>query len=125
MPEGQFSGVRKTYNYISDSGSVIALSLDATLGDLSENGLSEANNDNLGNNKPLRFKPRGVYWQGTLNNATKRKFIICAANATIYRADRSQALTIDGVAGKTTGRRGEVLTYPSVTSDATESDASL
>ena len=113
MPEGQFTGPRKVYEYTMDSGTSIQLALDETNGSLTGTGLTLAGATSTAGFAPPRFKPRGVYWQGDLNGSIKRKFITCNAGAALYNQNVSQALEIDGVPGKTTGRRGEKLSWSS------------
>lgn len=110
MPEGQFSGPRAAYEYTSDNGSTYLLTLDQTLGGLMGTGLTAATSGSTAVSAPRRFKPRVVFWQGVLNGNQVRKEIVCDADGTLY-TDTSQALTVDGVAGSTTGRRGEKLTF--------------
>ena len=110
MPEGQFSGQRAAYEYVSDDGSKYLLTLDVTLGGIGATGLTAASSGSTAVAKPDRFTPRVVFWQGILNGRTVRKELVCDADGTIY-TNNSQALTIDGVAGTTTGRRGEKLTF--------------
>lgn len=123
MPEGQFTGERKTYLYTPDSGdNTYLITTDATLGDLAGAGLTEATTANVGTAQPApkRFKPRVVFWQAELNGNRVRKAVICGTvDATLYDSDSPQALTIDGVAGSTTGRRGERLSFLSVSAAAT------
>ena len=114
--EGQFLGNRVTYNYQMEDGTEIQLVLDETLGSLPGADLVPATTGDGSVPKPLRFKPRGVYWQGELGGKTKRKFVPCNPTSTLYLSNVSQELTIDGVAGKTTGRRGETLSFPSLVS---------
>lgn len=114
MPEGQFSGSRTTYEYISDAGTTYLLKLDTTLGGLAGTGLTVATTGTAGVNKPLNFKPRVVYWQGVLNGNVVRKSLVCSASSTLYESNVPVALTIDGVAGSTTGRRGEQLSFASL-----------
>lgn len=116
MPEGQFSGSRAPFLYTSDSGEVIVLLKDVTLATLPGTGLIAATTGNIGNAtpKPSRFETRGVYWQGVLAGNVVRKFITCNANGTLYLGNVPQALTIDGVAGSTTGRMGERQSFLSV-----------
>lgn len=114
MPEGQYSGQRKSYIYESDAGKKYILLLDSTLASLANTGLVEATTENAATATPApkRFKPRVVFWQGTLNNRTVRKALVCGdVTATLYAKDTSQDVTIDGVAGSTTGRRGEKLSF--------------
>lgn len=115
MPEGQFTGARKSYIYVADSDENYIISTDATLGDLAGTGLVAANSTNAAglSDPPGRFKPRGVHWQGVLGGRIVRKFIITNTGdtATLYSAGGVTALTIDGVPGNTTGHRGETQSY--------------
>lgn len=114
MPEGQYTGQRQSYIYESDAGEAYILLLDATLAGLAGTGLVAATAANAAGASPTpkRFRPRGVYWQGTLDGRVVRKRIICGTTeSTLYQSDVSQSLTIDGVAGSTTGRTGEQLTF--------------
>lgn len=123
MPEGQFTGERKTYIYRTDNNEKkYLITTDATLGDLTGTGLVAATTANSTDASPTPkgFKPRVVYWQGELDDVVKRKKLICGTTAaTYYNSDVSQSITVDGVAGSTTGRRGERLTFPNLeTADA-------
>jgi len=122
MAEGQYTGQRKAYLYTPDSGdNVYLISTDVTLATLAGTGLVEATTANIANARPApkRFKPRVVFWQGTLNGRTVRKAIICGTTgAALYDKDSPQAVTIDGVAGSTTGRRGEKLSFLNLTAGA-------
>lgn len=112
MPEGQFSGIRKSYEYTSDLGIKYLLTLDETLGSIAGTGLTEATTETTADNAPGRFEPRVVYWQGTLGTRTVRKQIVCGtSDGTLYNSNKSQALTIDGTAGVTTGRKGEKISF--------------
>lgn len=115
MPEGQFTGSRAKYEYTADDERIYILTLDETLGDIAGAGLTKvgAGGASAGaQSKPSRFEPRGVYWQATATGFEgRRKFLTCASDSALYTATAGQALTIDGVAGVTTGRRGEQLTY--------------
>lgn len=110
MPEGQFSGARAGYEYINDEGTTYLLTLDETLGGIAGAGLSAATSASTAGGAPSRFTPRVVFWQGTLSGRTVRKSIVCNADGALY-TDTSQSLTVDGVAGVTTGRRGEKITF--------------
>lgn len=112
MPEGQYTGSRKSYTYTSDDGQKYRLVLDSTLAEVAGVNLPPSTQTDGGFPKPIRFKPRGVYWQGELDGTTRRKFLVCNLPSTLYGASISTELTIDGVAGKTTGRRGEKLSFP-------------
>lgn len=114
MPYGQFTGPRAKYVYTNDIGEQIILRLDST-NVIPTSGLLTYDPavNTTANPKPLGFKPRGVYWQGTATGfETRRKFLIAGiATAGIYASDVPVAITIDAVTGVTTGRRGEVLSY--------------
>lgn len=115
MPEGQFTGKRSKYVYTDDRGEQVILKIDETLViptsalityDPAVNTTAES--------KPAGFKPRGVYWQVTAPGTLlgRRKFLVAGTPlAGIYASNVPQAFNIDGVAGITTGRRGEVLSY--------------
>ena len=122
MAEGQFSGKRSAYLYNSDTGQQYLIRTDDTLAALAGTGLVAATTGNsaAAQNPPKRFKPRGVHWQGTLNGRIVRKFIITNAGntATLYTGGIVINVTIDGVSGSTTGRRGEVQSYVSLPSPA-------
>lgn len=112
MPEGQFQGDRAKYVYVSDDGRSYRLNLDVTLATLAGTGLVADTETSGATNKPTNFKPRVVFWQGTLNQLLRRKELICGTNdAPLFASPTSQLLTVDGVVGVITGRRGETLTY--------------
>lgn len=111
MPEGQFSGSRSTYEYLSDGGVSYLIQLDDTLASLAGTGLVAAVAGTTSPTAPKRFSPRVVFWEGTLNGNVVRKQIVCAPTGTLYQSNVSQSLTVDGVAGVTTGRRGERLSF--------------
>lgn len=109
-------GPKAKYVYTDDQGVPILITRDETLGDLPNTGLvafDPANPPAGIQPAPKRFDFRGVYWQGTdVGFEDARKFIICGTNAaTLYASNSAQALTIDGVAGLTTGRKGEQLSF--------------
>lgn len=120
MAEGQFLGKRGYFLYGADNGSAYVIQTDDTLGRLPGTGLVPATDANVGDasSPPKRFKLRGVHWQGTLNNRIVRKFIVCNSNenGALYRAPFSVGVTIDGVPGVTTGRRGEVQSFANLPS---------
>lgn len=114
MAEGQFTGARQNYIYEADGDSKYIITTDATLGDLAGTGLVVATSGNVAGASPApkRFEPRVVFWQGENGGRIVRKELICGTTeATLYNNDVSQALTIDGVAGFTTGRKGEKLSF--------------
>lgn len=114
MPVGQFTGTRGKYVYTTDTDDEYILELDTTLAALSTT-LTAFDPASPGDATPApkRFTPRGVHWQGTAAGfERKRKFIVCGqTDDTLYDSSTSQTLTIDGAAGKTTGRKGEKLTF--------------
>lgn len=113
MPEGQFLGKKGSYIYTADSGALYVLRRDQTLATLPGVDLPPAtvNSDNL-QATPQGIKYRGVYWQSELNGRLVRKFIICGSVlSTLYEKDVSTDLTIDGVAGYTTGKKGEAVSF--------------
>lgn len=114
MPIGQFTGSRQTYIYVADDNNSYLLTMDETLGSIDGSGNTVATvaNSADASNRPVRFEPRGVHWQATAAPIGARKFIVCGDRTDdLYTAETSQAVTIDGVAGVTTGRRGEQFTY--------------
>lgn len=114
MPVGQFTGTRGKYVYTSDAGDDYILELDDTLAALSSTLTAfDPANPGTATPAPRRFSPRGVYWQGTASGFEgKRKFVVCGDTSdTLYNTSLRQALSIDGAAGTTTGRRGEKLTF--------------
>lgn len=115
MPEGQFTGDRATYNYTMDNGTEIQLVLDSTLASVTNTGLTLASSGDGSISKPTRFEPRGVFWQGELGGKVKRKFIVCDNDSTLFASNTAQEITIDGVAGQTTGRKGEKISFPKLT----------
>ncbi len=54
---------------------------------------------------PKKIKPRVVYWQGALDGRVVRKALVCNTDGALYNST-STDITIDGVPGSTTGRRG-------------------
>ena len=113
MPEGQFTGQRGQYLYTSDSDDIYIITTDKTLGDLAVCGLTPATQANAANASPApkRFKPRVSFWQGTLNGRVVRKALVCNVTSDLNEDTTPRAVTIDGVAGSTTGRRGEKMSF--------------
>lgn len=114
MPEGQFLGDRVRAVYTDDAGENYLLTIDSTLV-VTNSGLV-LYDPGLGTEvcaSPANFDPRGVWWQATATGFEgKRKFLICGTNdAALYASNAPFDLTIDGVAGTTTGRRGEQLSF--------------
>lgn len=109
MAEGQFLGQKATYIYVTDSNDEYVITRDNDLSLASITGLvlyteGAPDLDTL----PRGIKPRGVHWVAVVNNRFVRKFLICGTqDATLYLLKGSAPVTIDGVKGFTTGRRGE------------------
>jgi hypothetical protein len=60
--------------------------------------------------RPIKFKLRGIHWQANTGGA--RKFLVAGTNdSELYVTAGSTAITVDGVAGTTTGRRGEKSSF--------------
>lgn len=113
MPEGQFLGKKGSYIYTADSGALYVLQRDQTLATVTGADLPPAtvNSDNL-TATPRGLKYRGVFWQAELNGRIVRKFIICGSVLSpLYEKDVSSPLTIDGVEGSTTGKKGEAVSF--------------
>lgn len=114
MADSQFLGAKGDFIYIDDTGQKIKLKRDLDLA-IANTGLAAfdpvTDTDAIG--KPLGFKPRGVWWESTANGFEgRRKFLICGTTAAaLYDSSVPVVQEIAGVAGVTTGRRGESLRY--------------
>jgi hypothetical protein len=112
-------GPKKKYKYTMDDGTVIKLRLDQTYGDLAACGLTPVTTADNAINKPSNFKPRVVFWQATAvpesDNepavGSVRRMLVCAPDSSAYTSVDNFSITIDGVAGQTTGRRGETISF--------------
>lgn len=118
MPEGQYTGRRGNYEYTSDDGTEYLINTDRTLGAIPNTDLQLATQGTNAVNPPKRFYPRVVFWQGELNGRIVRKKIVCDNTSSLYQKNKSERLTIDGVEGFTTGRRGEKFSYLKLNQDA-------
>jgi hypothetical protein len=112
MP-GNTLGSRGTYTYTDDFDSEYLYTTDVDLA--TAVGATPATNAELPS-LPSRFRPRGVYWEA---DTGERKFIIVPNIASSAWADASQTVTIDGLQGKTSGRRGERQSYLRLTAAPT------
>lgn len=115
MPEGQFTGSRSKYVYTGDGGESYILTLDDSLV-VAGSGLVPYDPAAPPANScpaPRRFTPRGVFWQGTAAGFVgKRKYLVAGtAGSALYASSTPAEITIDGVLGITTGRKGEKLTF--------------
>lgn len=111
MAEGQELGPKATYIYTTDSNDQYVITRDNDLSLPSITGLvlyteGAPDLDTL----PRGLKPRGVHWVGVgESNRFIRKFLICGTqDATLYLLKGSAPVTIDGIRGFTTGKRGEM-----------------
>ena len=112
MPlDGQRLGKKDRYTYTADDGQKFALKLDITLATAGAQGLASTTTADGTTNKPTNFTPRGVHWQAIVDGAPVRKFLVCNADSALYTATTQTEVTVDGLVGRTTGRRGEKLTY--------------
>ena len=113
MGVGQYLGPKSKVVYTADSGEKYLLTRDD---DLCGTALPKVDLPKYTDQEdvgfaPPRFKPRGCYWKADAA-PFYRKFLICGTvTAEAYDATAPVAMTIDGIAGKTTGVRGERVTY--------------
>lgn len=107
MPEsGNLLGERRYYLYTDDIGTAYKFQTDQTLGDAAGNTLNDTNPD-----LPRRFQPRGVYVEDAEGN---RKFLVVGSRTNgVYASNASQDVPIDGITFKTTGRKGEKVSFGS------------
>lgn len=101
----------KTAQYTDDNGTkrVVVITDRQAAMTATEHGLVPV--DNTEEALPDRFEPRGVYAYDSTDRS-KRVFITCNTGGTLYN-DNSSTFTFDGGSWKTTGRRGEDLTFVS------------
>lgn len=110
MGLGQYLGTRTAYVYTSDNETEYVVRLDDTLATLSGTGFTDFTTASTATAKPAGLTMRYVLWQSS--DGVYRKKIHCGQNdAALFANDTSTALTIDGIAGFTTGRVGEKMTY--------------
>lgn len=100
-------GPRGRYEYESDTGQVYTVETDV---DLAAAAGLVAVSDPEPEGLPRRFKPRVVFVQATIGGKIARKDLIVNADSPLF-TDSRQAVTIDGTAGVTTGRRGEARSF--------------
>jgi len=107
---GNSLGPRKPYVYTTDDGKTTILLLDETIASLTGTGLVPYTNQTPDLPATYRFTPRIVYWEA--DDKSIRKRVTCGTvSAAIYAKTVSTALTIDGTAGRITGRVGEKLSF--------------
>lgn len=111
MPEGQYVGPKASYIYTSDNGTQFAMYRDTDLVLGGATGLEPyTETASFAFPLPRGLKPRGVYWLGYIGSRPVRKFLICGSlDAPLYITDSSTSLTIDGIPGAITGKKGESL----------------
>lgn len=109
--EGTFKKPPVPYKYTMDDGTDIIICLDETVASAAGNGLVKQTTASTLGGAPLRFQPRVVFWKGILDGKPRRKEIVCQADSTLFKKKGSSTLTIDGVSGVTTGRRGEKQSF--------------
>lgn len=104
-------GPRSYYTYTSDSGTEYSLLVDDTSATIPGTGLVLETSGSTSSPAPRRFKPRGVFWESNTIGLSG-KFIICGTiSGALYSTDSSTTVTVDGEAGRTTGRKGEKVSY--------------
>lgn len=121
MGLGQFVGSKRRVRYTSDDGENYSILRDETLADVPNVDLPEidpgGNPAITGGTAPKGLKFRGVWWQANDDVTPEelqgaRKFLICGTTtSTLYQSSERQAVTVDGIAGTTTGRVGEKLRF--------------
>lgn len=104
---GNRLGGKSTVQYTSDTTQDYLLKMDTDL-IIVGSGLIIGN---VGQTKPSRFKPRGVFAQFIDTGKVYRKFLIANAGSTLYASNTPQGVVIDGATFTTTGRRGEKQTF--------------
>lgn len=109
---GNTLGTRRYYKYASDKDKLYSYLTDKDLGDAVGAELNDSYPP-----MPRRFKPRGVYALATINNKQVKKFLIIGDTKNDAWSDKSTTLTIDEETFKTTGRRGESLSFGSNPTD--------
>ncbi len=103
-----------SYVYTDDTGKTYSITL-ASDDVLSNSGLTVYDPANPPTNYAGKLAPwrcRRVNAQGTSNNKTIRRRLVCGTvNAGLYASNLKQTVTISGVSMTTTGRRGEKITF--------------
>lgn len=114
MGLGQFSGSRDKYVYTADNGDQYVLTLDTDLvivgsGLIPYDPVTNA----AATSPPKGFRPRVVFWQATaVGFEGKRKALVAGVPADdLYSPSTPQTFAVDGVAGVTTGKKGERLSF--------------
>lgn len=101
---GNRLGPRSDYRYVDDGLNAYRVTLDDSLAAAA--GMIAATDEPR---LPSRFKPRGV-WVQAADGA--RKFLVCSPNdSTLYAANAPQSVVIDTESFRTTGRKGERVSF--------------
>lgn len=103
---GNTLGVRRYYKYTTDKDIVHSYLTDKDLGDAVSGELDDTS-------PPFRkrFKPRGVYCEAVIDGTKHRKFVVVPKTSNAVWADTSKDISIDGKTFKTTGRKGESMSF--------------
>jgi len=106
-----FTGTRSAYVYTNDDGTTeYIIELNDLLASVTGTDLEDYTGQAGAFPKPDRFEPRCVYWES--DDKVYRKKIVCGTtDSALYKPTTSQAVTVNGVSGKTTGRVGEKITF--------------
>lgn len=105
---GNRLGSRAKYGYTDDLGNNYSITTDIDLATAAGLAAPAAGAPGL----PKRFKPRGVYVQSTGAPPIARKFLVVGdPTAALYDSNGRQAVSIDGEAFTTTGRKGEQASF--------------
>lgn len=99
------------FDYVLDNGNTVQLVLSETLDTVSELMINLTNESSTAPSAPPRFEPRVVYWVEN-GGQNRRRELVCNAASPLFQANTSMSLSLGGVAGRTTGKRGERLTFP-------------
>lgn len=109
MPlSGNRLGGKNAVVYASDSGADYNLKIDSDLVIINAGLVAGA----TGITRPTGFKPRGVHASFLDAGKLYRKFFVCGTpDAALYASNIPAAVTCDGAAFTTTGRRGETQRF--------------
>ena len=106
---GNTLGRRGWHLYVDDLGVKYCFLTDRDLG-----AATAAPLDDTFPRLPRHIRPRGVHAQATIGGKVVRKFLVCSTpESTVYAEATSQPVTVDTLVFATTGRRGEVVSFPS------------
>lgn len=103
---GNRLGPRRLIKYVSDTGNEYRIFTDLSLAEAVGAELDDTLPD-----KPELLRPRVVFAQAS--DGTRRTLIVPESDNPLYESDSAQDVEIDGETFRTTGRRGERLTWRS------------